>query len=106
MTKWVEEIALPKSMEEAIINFLFELFVQYRLSREVIIDGRSQFTTDNILATLQNYHIKHIIVYPYHPQTNKQLERTNKVLEAILMKTISLNHRNWETKLPEALWAN
>ena len=42
---------------------------------------------------------------PYHPQANGQVESTNKVLEAILTKTIHLHHNDWEDRLPEALWA-
>jgi hypothetical protein len=36
MTKWVEAVALPNATEEAVIKFLFELFVCYGLPREVI----------------------------------------------------------------------
>jgi hypothetical protein len=67
MTKWIEVVALSNETEEAFIKFLFELFVFYGLPREVITDGGSQFTAHRIMATLQNYHIKHIITSPYHP---------------------------------------
>ena len=33
------------------------------------------------------------------------MESTNKVLEAILTKTIKANHTDWADRLPEALWA-
>jgi hypothetical protein len=33
------------------------------------------------------------------------VESTNKVLEAILTKTIKSNPKDWVDKLPEALWA-
>ena len=33
------------------------------------------------------------------------MESTNKVLEAILTKTIHLHHKDWVDRLPEALWA-
>jgi transposase InsO family protein len=105
MTKWVEAEALSNATEEVVIKFIFKLFVCYRLPKEVITDGGSQFTAHRIMTTLNNYHIKHIITSPYHPQENRQVERTNKVLEAILTKTISTNHQNWETELPNALWA-
>jgi hypothetical protein len=99
MTKWVEAEALPNATEEVVIsNF-------YGLPREVITDGRSQFTAHRITTTLDNYHIKHIITSPYHTQENGQVESTNKVLEAILTKTISINRQNWASKLPNALWA-
>ena len=48
MTKWVEAVALPNATEEAIIKFLFELFVCDGLPREVITDGGLQFTTHKI----------------------------------------------------------
>jgi hypothetical protein len=33
------------------------------------------------------------------------VESTNKVLEAILTKTVSKNRKNWDFELPNALWA-
>jgi transposase InsO family protein len=104
MTKWVEAIALPNATEEVVIKFLFELILFYGLPREVITNGGSQFTTHKITATLCNYHIKHRVTSPYHPQEKGQVESTNKVLEAILTKTISKNHQNWAIELPNSLW--
>ena len=66
VTKWVEVVALPIAMEDAIILFLFELFVRYGLPREVITDGGPQFTANKISTTLKNYHVKHRITSPYH----------------------------------------
>jgi hypothetical protein len=105
MTKWVEAEALSNATEEVVIKFIFKLFVHYGLPREVITDGGSQFTTHRITTTLKNYHIKHRVTSPYHPQENGQVESTNKVLEAILTKTVSTNRQNWATELPNALWA-
>jgi hypothetical protein len=42
---------------------------------------------------------------PYHPQANGQVESTNKVIEAILTKTMKENRKDWSERLPEALWA-
>jgi transposase InsO family protein len=91
MTKWVEAEALSNTIEEAIIKFLFKLFVRYGLPREVITDRGSQFTDHRITNTMKIDHIKHGVTSPYHPQENGQVESTNKVLEAILTKTISTN---------------
>jgi hypothetical protein len=33
------------------------------------------------------------------------VERTNKVIEAILTKTVNENRKDWSQRLPEALWA-
>eukprot|EP00253_Pinus_taeda_P005030 PITA_05030 len=39
VTKWVETIDLPRAIEEAVINFLFGMFLWYGLPREVITNG-------------------------------------------------------------------
>jgi hypothetical protein len=67
MTKWVEAEALSNTTEEAVIKFLFKLFVRYGLPREVITDGGSQFISHRIMTTLNSYHIKHRVTSPYHP---------------------------------------
>jgi hypothetical protein len=72
MTKWVEVVALTNATEEAIIKFLFKLFVCYGLPREVITDVGSQFATHRIMTTLRNYHIKHRVTSPYHPQATRK----------------------------------
>lgn len=59
----------------------------------------------NIAATLRNHHITHIITSPYDSQLNGQVESTNKIIKAILTKTVSSHRRDWATQLPEALWA-
>jgi transposase InsO family protein len=53
----------------------------------------------------EKYGIKHCKSSPYHPQANGQVESTNKVLEAILTKTVQLHQWDWDDRLPEALWA-
>ena len=58
------------------------------LPREVISDGGAQFTGNKIISTIKNHHIIHKVTSPYHPQENGQVESTNKVLEAILTKTV------------------
>ena len=87
------------------INLLFELFVQYGLPREVIIDGGAQFVGNKIMATLKNQHVIHRVTSPYHSQANRKVESTNKVLEAILTKTVSTHRHDLATRLPEAVWA-
>ena len=90
----MEARALPRATEETIINFLFQIFVRYGLPREIIIDGGPQFVGHKIAATLKNHHIMHKITSPYHPQANGQVESTNKVIEAILTKTVASHRRD------------
>ena len=105
VTKWVETIDLARATEEAVIKFLFGLFVLYGLSREVIIDGGKQFTGHKITATLRSHDITCRITSLYHPQANRQVESTNKVIEAILTKIVSTHRQYWSARLLEALCA-
>jgi transposase InsO family protein len=58
-----------------------------------------------VQAITQQYQVKHQKSSPYHPQDNGKVESTNKVLEAILTKTVQLHHKDWVDRLPEELWA-
>ena len=55
-------------------------------------------------VVLHKYHIQHMITSPYHPQANGQVESTNKFIEAILTKIVRSHHRDWDDRLPKALW--
>ena len=106
MTKWVEAKELIKANEESVLTFLFEeIFVRFGVPRELLIDGGPPFNSHGFKATLQKYHINHKMTTPYHPQANCQVESTNKVIEAILTKTVKENRKDWSQRLPEALWA-
>lgn len=95
VTKWVEIEALPRAKKDSIIHFLFQLFVQYGLSRDIITDGGLQFVGNKITTTLKNYHILYKITTPYQPQANDQVESTNKVIEKIHAKTTASHRHNW-----------
>ena len=41
----------------------------------------------------------------YHPQTNGQVEVTNRQIKLILEKTVGQNRKEWSVKLNDALWA-
>jgi len=97
VTKWVEAEALPRVMEDSVIHFIFQIFMQYGLPREIITYGGPQFTGHKIVATLKNHHIMHRITSPYYPQANGQVESTNKVIEAILTKTVTSHRCDWAT---------
>jgi hypothetical protein len=106
MTKWVEAKALHRATEEAVIKFLFtDIFTRFGMPRELVTDGGPPFSSHGFKATLQKYHIQQRMTTPYHPQANGQVESTNKVIEAILTKTVKENRKDWSDRLLEALWA-
>jgi hypothetical protein len=106
MTKWVEAKALIRESKEVVLAFLFEnIFVRFGVPRELVTDGGPPFTSHKFEALLSKYHVLHRIASPYHPQGNGQVEGPNKVIEAILTKTVRENRKDWSNRLHESLWA-
>ena len=106
VTKWVEAKALYQANEQSVVDFLFEeIFTRFGVPREIVIDQGTQLMSKLVKSITQQYQIRHRTSSPYHPQANGQVESTNKVIEAILIKTIQSNHTDWVDRLPEELWA-
>jgi len=60
LTKWVEAKALPKVIEDAVANFLYEdIFVRFGVPREIITDQGTQFTSRLIECITEQFKIKH-----------------------------------------------
>ncbi|XP_057747296.1 uncharacterized protein LOC130966502 [Arachis stenosperma] len=51
------------------------------------------------------YGVKHKVATPYHPQTNRKVEISNRELKRILEKTVGSSVKDWSKKLNDALWA-
>ncbi|GJZ38373.1 reverse transcriptase domain-containing protein, partial [Tanacetum coccineum] len=54
---------------------------------------------------MKKYGVHHCIAIAYHPQTNGQVENTNRALKRILKKIVKDNPSVWSRKLDDALWA-
>ena len=78
-------------MEKSVVEFIYEeIFTRFGVPREILKDQGTQFTSKLMKELTTKYAIRHYKYSPYHPQANGQVESTNKVLEAILTKTVSL----------------
>ena len=89
VTKWVEAKALARAIEQSVVNFLFEdIFTRFGVPQEIVTDQGAQFTSKLVRGIVEKYKIKHCKSSPYHPQANGHVESTNKILEAIMTKTV------------------
>lgn len=89
-------MAEAKSMkhprDKNVAKFLYEfIFTRFGVPRELQSDQGPQFTSNLIATLMQEYQIRHGKSSPYHPQENGQVEVTNRELENILTKTVSLH---------------
>lgn len=106
VTKWVEVKEFKHARDNKVEKLLYEeIFTQYGVPREIVIDQGAQFTSTLINSLVNEYNIRHRKSTPYHPQANGQVEIANMELESILTKTIALHRKDWSSRLFEAVWA-
>ena len=87
-----------------------ELFVKHVASRfglpsEIVSDRDPRFTSTFWAATLKLFGTKHAMSTPYHPQSDGQTERMNRLLEETLRHYVNANQTNWVSLLPLAEFA-
>ena len=54
---------------------------------------------------MSRYGIRHVMGLAYHPQSNGQVEISNREIKKILEKTVNTSRKDWAIKLDDALWA-
>ena len=106
VSKWVEAIALPSNDSKVVIKFLKKnIFTQFGTPRVIISDGSTHFCNRYFDALLFKYGVTHKVATAYHPQSNGQVEVSNREIKRILERTVGSTRRDWSTKLDDALWA-
>jgi len=91
---------------KVVVKYLKEnIFSRFGTPRAIIRFNGSHFCNRVFEALMRKYSIIHKLSTPYHPQTNGQVEVTNRQLKLILKKTVGQNRKVWSVKLNDALWA-
>ncbi|CAN6586190.1 unnamed protein product [Malus baccata var. baccata] len=81
------------------------IFARFGMPQVLISDGGSHFCNRTIEALLRKYNVTHKVFTPYHPQTNGQVEVSNREIKQILEKTMGPTRKDWSMRLDDALWA-
>nr|GEZ11795.1 reverse transcriptase domain-containing protein [Tanacetum cinerariifolium] len=105
LSKWVEAKALPTNDARVVCKFLKSLFLRFGSPRAIISDRGTHFCNDQFSKVMLKYGVTHRLSITYHPQTNGQVEMSNRGLKRILERTIGENRASWSDKLDDALWA-
>ncbi|XP_048621486.1 uncharacterized protein LOC125591380 [Brassica napus] len=106
VSKWVEAIANPTNNAKVVLKmFKSIIFPRFGVPRIVISDGGTHFINKLFENLLKKNGVKHKVATAYHPQTNGQVEISNKEIKSILEKTVGTTRKDWSTKLDDALWA-
>ncbi|GJX24085.1 reverse transcriptase domain-containing protein [Tanacetum coccineum] len=103
LSKWVEAKTLPTNDARVVVKFLKSLFARFGTPRAIISDRGTHFCNDQFAKVMLKYGVTHRLSTMYHPQTNGQVEVSNRGLKRILERTVGENRASWSDKLDDAL---
>ncbi|XP_070039464.1 uncharacterized protein [Nicotiana tomentosiformis] len=104
--KWVENVALPTNDAKVVATFLKKnIFSRFGTPLALISDEETHFCNRFLNNLLAKYRVCHRVATAYHPQTSGQAKVSNREIKQLLEKTMSVNRKDWEAKLDDALWA-
>ncbi|KAL0416135.1 UNVERIFIED_CONTAM: hypothetical protein Slati_3445400 [Sesamum latifolium] len=79
--------------------------MSFGIPREIISDNRRQFQGRRIQEWCQGLHIKQRFTLVAHPQSNGQVEVTNRILVQGIKRRLERVGGNWTEELTSVLWA-
>jgi hypothetical protein len=82
--------------------YLKEIVKLHGIPRKIVSDRGTQFTSKFWMSLQQDMGTKLDFSTAYHPQSDGQTERVNKVLEDLLRACVLTFDRNWESSLSYA----
>lgn len=106
VSKWVEAEALPTNDSKEVVKFLKRnIFTRFGTPRAIISDNGTHFVSKLFDNVVMKYGVKHRVATTYHPQTNGQVEVSNREIKRILEKVVGPTRKDWSQRLEDALWA-
>ena len=95
VSKWVEAIACPRNDGTTVVGFIqINILSRFGAPRTIISDEGSHFE-NKVFAKLMNiYGIKHMMGLASHPQSNGQVEISNREIKKILEKTVNASRKD------------
>ncbi|KAL0445601.1 UNVERIFIED_CONTAM: Gag-Pol polyprotein [Sesamum latifolium] len=105
-TKWVEAEPLSRITEIEVMKFIWRnLICRFGLPQEIISDNRRQFQGKRLQEWCRGLHIKQRFTSVAHPQSNGQVEVTNRILVQEIKRRLEQVGGNWAEELTSILWA-
>ena len=105
LTRWPEAKAVPDSGAETLAKFIFEDIVcRHGVSQVIFSDNRKNFASEIVKILCEKFLIKHTFSSPYHPQTNRMVERLNRTLCNSLAK-VKEQDEDWDIHILAILFA-
>ena len=106
VSKWVEAIPTITCDAKVVLCFIrSNIFSRFGTPRVVISDQGSYFYNKLLASLLTKYGVKNRVTHAYHPQSNGQVEVSNREIKKILEKIVNVTRKGWANKIDDSLWA-
>ena len=100
----MEAIACHKNDVIIVVGFIQKnILSRFGAPRTIISDEGSHFSNKVFTKLMGRYGIKHMMGLAYHPQSNGQVEISNREIKKIMEKRVNISIKDWSIKLDDAL---
>jgi transposase InsO family protein len=103
-TKWMEVVPAISITEETVVKFMHIIIYRFRVPRGVLTDNVTQFKGAKFVRYYADFGIQHQPSFAVHPQTNRQVERTKRLIlqgmKTIMLYDLEARDRNCHKELP------
>ncbi|PKI53550.1 hypothetical protein CRG98_026095 [Punica granatum] len=90
VSKWVEAKVTRTNNAKVVVGFLkSNIFGRFVIPRAIISDQGTHFCNRSIKALMKKYGVHHHVATTYLPQSNGQVEVSNREIKSILEKTVN-----------------
>ena len=103
--RYPEAVPLHSIDAGTVAEQLIQLFARVGIPKEILSDQGTNFLSQLLKELYNLLQIHQIHTSPYHPQTDRLIERFNKTLKSLLMKLVNKEGRDWDRLLPYILFA-
>lgn len=104
-TKWVETEALANIRDVVVKKFIQKNIIKrFGVPQALVFDNRLQFDSKISWEYCGILEITNTYSSPVYPQSNGQVEATNKIIINGLKKRLEKAKGNWVKELPNVLW--
>ena len=96
----------PRNDAITMVRFIQRnILSRFGTPKTIISDEGSHFANKVFAKLMSMYGIKHLMGLACHPQSNGQVEISNREIKMIMEKTVNARRKYWSIKLDDALWA-
>ena len=105
-SKWIKADAFASIKDRDVTRFIWKNIVcRFDIPRSIISDNGPQFDSRVYRDFCQELNIRNLYSTPRYPQSNGQVEASNKTLLSALKKRLDSAKGKWVEELPGVLWA-